>query len=123
MTTPDTLAALGYQPVFCVQRSNGDWTPLIGTTGGVPWGGAADAEQLNGRPYRPALRVPPFVLVMDVDDHPVPGTGPETIRKMQADLGPLPPTWKLSARGPRDPCGRYFYGIPDDVVVNQLPFK
>jgi hypothetical protein len=121
---PGQLAALGYQPVFCVLRAANPpqhpepyWSPLTGTTGGAPWGGAADAESLAGRPYRLALRPPPDVLIIDVDDHDGTGLGPATIARMTAELGPLPPTWRLTARGPGQGTGRYLYRIPDDLVV------
>jgi hypothetical protein len=117
------LTALGYQPVYCVLRSDGNITPLTGTTGGVPWGGAADAEPLADREYKLAFRVPPGVLVPDVDDHDGTGTGPATIKAMEAELGPLPPTWQVTARGPGQPTGRFLYRIPDDLVVNNKPFK
>ena len=58
-----------------------------------------------------ALRMPHDVIGLDVDDYDGKHGG-ETIRKLQAELGPLPPTWKSSARS--GTSGIRFYRIPAD---------
>ena len=41
---------------------------------------------------------------------------------MTADLGPLPPTWRLTARGPGCLAARFLYAIPAGLIVNNKPF-
>ena len=61
--------------------------------------------------------------MLDVDDKDGKGTGPATMAAMEAALGPLPPTCRLTARGFDQPTGRFAYRIPDDLVIDQRMFK
>jgi hypothetical protein len=119
---PGQLAALGYQPVYVVLRAPRPpehpepyWSPVSGTTGREApfpaYPGADGAEDLAGRDYRLALRPSPAVLIIDVDHYGA-KTGADTIRRAGAQWGPLPPTWKLTARGPGDPGGKLLYRLP-----------
>lgn len=117
--TPEQLWSAGVQPVFCTPNHEGTHTPLTGTTGGVSW----PVHVAPPAAYRLAFRPPPHGLVMDVDDHDGQGTGPTTIGKLEAELGALPPTWRLSARGPGNPAGRRLYRIPPELVVTDALFK
>jgi hypothetical protein len=118
-TRPAALAALGYQPVFCTPNAAGQHTPLVGTTGGADFPAYRDPP---AGPYRLALRPPPDVSLTDVDDHAGAGIGPRTIKRMEAALGPLPPTWRLTSRGPDQSTGRYLYRHPAGLVITDAVF-
>lgn len=105
----------GWQNVFPVGRKGGPQyakEPVPkGVTGyeapGIPFEkiyatvhGAAGLRNL-------AIRMPRTVICLDVDqyeDH----DGMDTLRKMEADLGELPPTFRNSARGFQESGHRYF---------------
>jgi hypothetical protein len=121
--TGPPLEMLGYQPVYCTLNREGEWTPMTGTTGGAPFPALGGVQfTVPDEPFRPALRPPPDVLIMDVDDHDGQGTGPATIEKMSEALGDLPLTWGLTARGPDCAAARYLYRIPPDLIVSNRPF-
>jgi hypothetical protein len=109
----------GVQPVHCTRNESGSWTPQTGTTG------AAAPFAPFGRPpgpVRPALRVPAHAVMFDVDCDRDGKTGDQTIIRMQERLGPLPPTFKLTARGAAQNSGRYGYRIPTDLVITDAAF-
>lgn len=59
------------------------------------------------------LRMPPGVVGVDVDHY---GTksGGDTLAELEAQLGPLPPTWRSSARPL--PSGIRFYRVPEGLA-------
>ena len=70
-----------------------------------------------------ALRMPDGVAGFDVDDY-VKGSvvkrGAETMAKLEAERGPLPPTWSSTARGPGQPSRISFYRVPPGRYAGQL---
>lgn len=129
--TPEELQWAGVQPVICTwqvkdgeyvldEQGNHQWSPVVGVTGGVPW---PQPWSIPDVPYRLAFRPPPNAWVMDVDDHDGQGQGPATLAAMEERLGPLPPTWRLSARGAHNPAGRRLYRIPPDLLITDAAFK
>jgi hypothetical protein len=58
-----------------------------------------------------ALRLHDGVIGIDVD-HYDGKTGGDTIAKAEAELGPLPPTWKTTSRGPGQPAGILLFKVP-----------
>jgi hypothetical protein len=102
----------GWQPVFCLARQSGSFTPQHGSTGGsAPYGW--DGRQPDGA-HRLAFRPPTNVVVFDVD-HYDGKRGADTIDAAEARLGPLPLTWKVSSRGDENPSGRYLFRKPVDL--------
>ncbi len=108
----------GVQPVHCTLNQRGEWTPQPGTTGRAPF-------EFRPRPagaVRLALRPTAGKIVLDVDCGRDGKTGDQTIRKMCARFGALPPTWRLTARGPDQASGRYLFSVPDDLVLTDVMF-
>lgn len=55
-----------------------------------------------------------LTVAIDVDDYEIEGkrkNGGESLRALEEMLGPLPPTWRSSARGFDNPSGQRFYRI------------
>lgn len=101
-----------WQPVWCLQRQSGSYTPLPGTTGG-----SAPFPSVEPQPtaaHRLAFRPPHNVVILDVD-HYDDKTGALTMDKAEAWLGDLPPTYKVTSRGEGNPSGRYLYRKPGDL--------
>lgn len=108
------MIAKGWQPVWATRNRQGEWTPLPGTTGGR-------SEFPSSRPMpqgelaRIAFRPPESVKILDVD-HYGDKLGAHTIERAEEELGVLPPTWRVTSRGPGDRGGRLLYrydGIHD----------
>jgi AAA domain/Bifunctional DNA primase/polymerase, N-terminal len=113
----------GYLPLYCLPNERGEYVPRRGTTGSAPW--PAEMSPAPHAHYRPAIRLPAGVIALDVDcDRPEqPGKdGAATLNAMSATLGVLPPTWRLTARGPNQRSGRYLYRVPADVRLTDAPF-
>lgn len=128
--TPEQLWAVGLQPVYCTWKDYIDdkgkrverWTPLTGTTGNLqraPFEWTDPPIEAFEQYFRPPLHA----FVMDVDDHDGSGTGPATITKMGAELGPLPATHWITSRGPDDGNRKLLFRIPDDLIVNNVAFE
>lgn len=104
------MIAKGWQVIwatYCGPKEDGspDYRPLMGTTGG-----RAEFPSNRDMPAgaRIAFRPPPTVKVFDVD-HYKEKLGAHTIERAEEKLGDLPPTWKVTSRGPDDRGGRYLY--------------
>jgi putative DNA primase/helicase len=55
-----------------------------------------------------------LTIAIDVDDYEIEGkikNGGESLRALEERLGPLPPTWRSSARGLDNPSGQRFYRL------------
>lgn len=106
----------GWQPVWCLARQSGAFTPMPGTTGGSSPFGSVE-PQPDGQ-HRLAFRPPEDVVVIDVDhyDHK---RGMDAIDTAEERLGPLPQTWKVSSRGDENPSGRYLYRKPRDLDFSE----
>lgn len=106
------LIVKGWQPVWCLQRQSGGFSPAEGTTGyDAPF--PAVIPQPQGA-HRLGFRPPASVVIIDVD-HYDGKRGADTIDKAEAWLGPLPLTYKVTSRGFDDPSGRYLFRKPDDL--------
>ena len=114
----------GYQPLYCLPNEHRVHVPRKGTTGSAPWPAVMPAPPA-GAAYRPAVRLPAGVVALDVDcDRPEqPGKdGWSTLERMAATLGPLPATYRLTARGPFQRSGRYLFRVPAGVRLTDAPF-
>lgn len=92
-------------------------TPPKGLTGKVP---AVEPEAQRDL-FRDApadanigVRVPSIVIGLDVDHHDE-KTGGDTLAELEADLGALPPTYRLTRRDPASVHGTYFFRVPAGV--------
>jgi hypothetical protein len=102
----------GWQPVWCLARQSGAFTPIPDTTGG-----SAPYPKVVPQPeaaHRLAFRPPPSVVIFDVD-HYDGKMGKYTIDKAEAWLGDLPDTWRVTSRGVDNPSGRYLFRKPVDL--------
>lgn len=80
---------------------------LEGTTGGdAPYPPAYNGGGLWG------MRLSPLTIASDVDHYDA-KRGASTIDDLEAQLGDLPPTYKVTARGPDDPGGKFLYQVPE----------
>lgn len=73
--------------------------------------------------YSVALRMPDGVIGIDVDDYvkgEVTKHGAATVAAAEAELGPLPPTFSSTARGPGQPSRILFYRVPPGRYAAQL---
>jgi hypothetical protein len=123
---------LGWQIVLTQwhQQRNGSYgqTPIPGVTGKVVFLTAEQAcpagyvlhctggPERTGRFAKPALRPPTHVTGFDID-HYEDKTGDDTIAALEKLLGPLPPTYSLTARGPSQPSRRLWFRHPCDLVI------
>jgi hypothetical protein len=73
--------------------------------------------------YSIALRMPDGVIGIDIDEY-VKGTevkhGAATVAAAEAGLGPLPPTYSSTARGPGQPSRIMFYRVPPGRYASEL---
>jgi hypothetical protein len=102
----------GWQPVWCLARQSGAFTPIPDTTGG-----SSPYPTVKPQPeaaHRLAFRPPPNVVIFDVD-HYDGKMGKYTIDKAEAWLGDLPDTWRVTSRGVDNPSGRYLFRKPADL--------
>lgn len=120
-TTEDQAVwSAGLQPVHATW--NGDaWTPQRGTTGSAPF---APYPRPEGVQVRTALRPPRHAVMFDVDCGRDGKQGDVTLARMQHpdNLGPLPPTFKLTARGGHQNSGRFGFRIPSDLIITDTMF-
>lgn len=97
--------------------------PPKGWTGdGAPYASAADVEAWREADHdgNTALRLAPGVVGIDVDAHSG-KPGAETMARLIGELGPLPPTYVLTARGfatTGDPSGIRLYGVPQGATAS-----
>lgn len=82
---------------------------------------AASVRDKRGRAKTPAANLAlvhsELTVAIDVDDYEIEGkikNGGESLSALEAMLGPLPPTWRSSARGIESPSGQRFYRILPD---------
>lgn len=99
-------AALGWRPIWIRRDAEGKRVPLTGSTGyaGIDMPRAPDAITL-------ATGCPDGAVMVDVDQYGS-KTGADTLRELEAELGPLPPTCKITSRGPDDPGGKLLFQVP-----------
>lgn len=106
------LIVKGWQPVWCLQRQSGGFSPMEGLTGyEAPF--PTVVPQPQGA-HRLGFRPPPSVVIIDVD-HYDGKRGADTIDKAEEWLGNLPLTFKVTSRGLEDPSGRYLFRKPADL--------
>ena len=113
------LIIKGWQPVWCLQRQSGGFSPAEGTTGyDAPY--PTVLPQPAGA-HRLGFRPPPQVVIIDVD-HYDGKRGADTIDKAEAWLGDLPYTYKVTSRGYGDPSGRFLFRKPADLDFSDRAF-
>jgi hypothetical protein len=133
----------GWQLVACQWHTDpktkrSDTTPISGITGGqVPFltGDSIHAKtrglvlhpeggpECTGSYAKPAVRTPLHVVGFDVDHGYGGKTGGDTLVNAEMQLGPLPGSWSLTARGPYQPSRRIFYRKPADLVIRDEFFR
>jgi len=112
--------AAGWSGVFPVGRRAGEkWPPPGGVTGhGAPDPSGADLEawiETHGD-RNIGVRAPVGVIGLDVDAYEKDGKlkgGADALAKLEAEYGPLPPTWVSSARPA--PSGIRWFRAPDTL--------
>lgn len=106
------LIIKGWQPVWCLQRQSGGFSPVTGLTGyESPF--PTVVPQPQGA-HRLGFRPPPSIVIIDVD-HYGDKHGADTLDRAEEWLGPLPETFKVTSRGVKDPSGRLLFRKPDDL--------
>lgn len=120
----DHMAALGLQAVFCktVERDGKrSPVPMAETTGSADFGSYVAPDKGY---TRPAFRVPSNAIILDVDQKPgKQSDGAATLRAVVAELGPLPPTHRLTAHGCEQESGRLLFRVPDGYRADEQFFK
>jgi hypothetical protein len=112
MTVARDLVMKGWQPVWCLQRQSGGFSPMEGLTGyEAPY--PTVVPQPPGA-HRLGFRPPPEVVIIDVDHYDA-KRGADTIDRAEEWLGDLPLTYKVTSRGVDDPSGRYLFRKPADL--------
>lgn len=142
MSTAETLTATPvYGAVVAAYRRAGwlgvlplppgrKWPPPTGYTGEAgadPSGGDVATWAQHKAHHNVALRMPEGVVGIDVDQYDKPaddGTvvakrGADELATLEAELGPLPPTWSSSARD--WPSGIRLYRVPAGVRLRTDP--
>lgn len=135
------VAERGYQAVptqWHVRDGKPDQTPMPGVTGlKVPFLSPDELSRVIGSGYlrlhlqggpdctgpwvKPTIRPPENVTMLDVD-HYDDKAGGDTLKAVQARLGPLPATWVITGRGAGQlPSGRHLYRHPSGLVIRD-PF-
>lgn len=111
----EAYAGRGWLDVFGLPAGQKS-PPPVGLTGGV---GLWTEEQRAALTFAPGcnygLRAPAGVIAIDVDDYAKGSTvksGARTVAELEAKLGPLPPTWRTSARGADNPSGQRWFRVP-----------
>jgi hypothetical protein len=113
------LVLKGWQPVWCLQRQSGGFTPIQDPM----CTGAAEYPTVLPQPagsHRLGFRPPPSLILIDVDHYEKNGVvknGAHTLDRAEEWLGELPPTYKVTSRGFDCPSGRFIYRVPDDLVI------
>ncbi len=111
-TTATTYANLGWHPLPIPNGKKA--SPPTGSTGGDgcdPGPDDIEAWALTQPDANIAIRLPNTVLGIDVDHYDT-KRGADTLTALEADHGPLPPTWSSTSRGPDQPSRISFYRIP-----------
>jgi P4 family phage/plasmid primase-like protien len=135
--TTDTAQTLVYAAVCDLYRQAG-WPCVIPVPPDAkfpPPGGYTGADGRDTTPddlaswaashgtWSVALRMPDGVIGTDVDEYikgEVVKHGAATMARLIAELGPLPPTWSSTARGPGQPSRISFYQVPPGRYAGQL---
>ena len=116
LAAAEDMIEKGWQPVWCLARQSGSFTPIPGTTGGsAPY---PSVESQPAGAHRLAFRPPPSVVLLDVDDYTYAGHekhGALTLDAAEEWLGDLPETWRVTSRGWDNPSGRYLFRKPEDL--------
>lgn len=113
------LVVKGWQPVWCLQRQSGGFTPVDQPkcTGDAPF--PTVVPQPAGA-HRLGFRPPPSIVIIDVDHYEKNGVvknGAHTLDRAEEWLGELPPTYKVTSRGVDCPSGRFIYRKPEDLDI------
>lgn len=115
-----SMETLGLQPVLCrtKQKEDGSYglVPVPGSTGRDPKYGVW-IDPPSSKFDRLAFRVPPDAVVLDVDLKPGGASGVETLARIESELGLLPPTQRLTSRGPDQGSGRLLFRVPPGTPV------
>lgn len=118
-----SMETLGLQPVLCrtVEKEDGSYglMPAPGTTGRDPAYGVW-VDPPSAKFDRLAFRVPPDAVVLDVDLKPGGASGVDTLARLEAELGMLPPTQRLTSRGPDQGSGRLLFRVPPGTPVQGM---
>lgn len=69
----------------------------------------------------PGARIPAGVVALDVD-HYGDKHGHDTLAAMEAEHGPLPDTWTVTARGPESLARKWLYRLPPGTVLTDRWF-
>lgn len=90
---------------------------------------AARSHDKRGRAKSPAANLAvvhsELTIAIDVDDYEIEGKrkdGGESLRALEGRLGPLPPTWRSSARGLDNPSGQRFYRLQPEWSPKLLDY-
>lgn len=108
-TTVDDYRAAGWTGTLPIPHGS-KFPPPTGYTGeGAPWPSTEDITgwRAKGRAQNIALRMPPNVIVLDIDE-------PAAFFELAKTLGPLPATWRADSGGAR--LGHLYYRLPAGVT-------
>jgi hypothetical protein len=109
-------------------------SPIPGVTGKVAFLTAEQAcpdglvlhrtggSDCTGLFAKPAVRPPTHVTGLDIDHGYAGKSGGDTIAALEKLLGPLPPTYSLTARGPSQSSRRLWFQHPRDLVISDRIF-
>jgi KaiC/GvpD/RAD55 family RecA-like ATPase len=112
LSVAQDLIIKNWQPVWCLQRQSGGFSPAEGTTGYEAPYPTVTAQPVGA--HRLGFRMPPNIVCIDVD-HYDGKRGADTMDRAEAWLGELPLTYKVTSRGVNDPSGRYLYRKPVEL--------
>jgi hypothetical protein len=94
----------------------GKFPPVAGYTGraGLDVSGADIQAWIDGPEgsWNIAQRMPEWLIGIDVD-HYGEKTGADTLAALEEKLGPLPATWRSTARGADNPSGIRYFRVPE----------
>ena len=120
MSVAQDLVLKGWQPVWCIQRQSGGFTPLTGQIGDISPFPTVLSQPAGA--HRLGFRPPPNVVLLDVD-HYGDKQGAHTLDRAEEWLGDLPPTYKVTSRGFDDPSGRLIFRKPADLIFAESAFN
>ncbi|WP_411815626.1 bifunctional DNA primase/polymerase [Gordonia sp. SND2] len=114
-TAPDpaaeAYAARGWLDVFPLPAAR-KAPPPTGLTGRrAPWTDTERAALVFPSGCNYGMRTPAGLLAIDVD-HYDGKTGAVTLADLEAKLGPLPSTWRVTSHGAANPSGQRWYRVP-----------
>lgn len=95
--------------------------PPPGFTGEHPYPSVADQQawaETGADDSNIGIRMPRHVIGIDVDAYDG-KNGAETLAKLEAELGPLPPTWRSTSRLEDEISGQRFYTVDPSVEYRQ----